>query len=374
MAGRAVLPRLMTPAEILTRRLQQQRLGDTPFASLEALFAALGAVQSQDYFGALWALHLRTGLDRAALEAAFNSGTMLRTHVLRPTWHFVAPADLRWMLALTGPRVKAFGASMERKLGIDDRVVARANDVIARTIGDGPPVTRDVLADALRRAKFDVSENRFVHLLMRAELDTVIISGPRVGKQHTYAAFDSRVPRSEPWSRERALVELARRYFATRGPATLHDFAWWSGLTIGDGRAAVAALGTELETREIDGRSHWFAPGSAPKRAGRGAVYLLPNYDEYGIGYRDRSVLLGSAVRMPGDPGLRHFFVVDGVVRGTWDATTTAREASVRFQSHTPLPTTVSGRLQRAAKEHAEFLGLPLGDVTPPTPAARRRR
>ena len=238
----------------------------------------MGAVQAQDYTGAAWALALRAAdLTLADVDRALAAGRILRTHVLRPTWHFVAPADIRWMLALTGPRVQAAMRSYDHKLELDGRVYARARALMSTALEGGHALTRAELAGVLRAGGIEAAGQRLAHIVMHAELEADICSGPRRGAQFTYALLAERAPRATLLPRGEALAALAERYFRSHGPATVRDFAWWSGLTLADARVAVADLPA--------GRGEVLAAAPGPERA-LGAHYLLPNYDEYLIAYK----------------------------------------------------------------------------------------
>lgn len=286
----------------------------------------MGAVQAQDFSGAKWALGMRVGTrasDRA-IEEEFTSGRILRTHLLRPTWHFVTPLDIRWMLALSAPRIRTVLASYDRKLEIDRAVIKRSRNAFARALEGGKHLTRKELSDALTRQRISgATGQRLAHLVMHAELDAVIASGPRVGKQFTYALLDERAPITNATPvlpRDESIELLTTRYFTTRGPATVHDYAWWSGLTVSDAKRGIEMLGKTLEPTRINDRHAWFMPGSAalPKLA----VHLLPNYDEYFIGFKDRSAIgerLGHSKLVEGGNALiAHVVVVNGELVGGW--------------------------------------------------------
>jgi hypothetical protein len=338
-----------------------QRLVGTPFASPVEVVERLGAVQAQDYSGAKWAVAQRTaGATDASLEALLTDGAIVRTHVLRPTWHFVAPSDLRWMLALTAPRVKQLMSSYNRKMELTDAVLRRSNAVIAKALAGGHQLTRGELAAALQRAKVDTSgTQRLAHLVMNAELDAVVCSSARRGKQFTYALFDERIPRSRSISRDEALAELATRYFSTRGPASAHDFSWWSGLTIGDAkRGAESASGLRAVT--IEGRAHWSAADAEVPARVR-STHLLPNYDEYFVGYRDRSAMLQLVKDATPEERTSELFAhvieIDGQLVGGWTRTTLAREVVVETSKLRPIST---ARMKAVAAEAAR-LGTFLG-------------
>ena len=224
----------MTTLDIPQQRLFNQRLAGNLFEKPEAVVSWLGAVQAQEYPGAKWSVAQRTkGLTEATIEQVFAEGAILRTHLLRPTWHFVTPADIRWLLKLTAPRVNAANASYYRKFGLDEAVLARTNTVIARALEGGKQLTRSELEAALQQAGLSTPADdrlRLAYIMMRAELDVLVCSGPLRGKQHTYVLLEERVPQAGTLERDEALAELTRRYFTSRGPATLKDYMGWSGL------------------------------------------------------------------------------------------------------------------------------------------------
>ena len=345
-------------------RLVNQRLARSEFKSAANVVGWLGAVQAQDYAGAKWAIGLRAkGLTDADVERAFDEGAILRTHILRPTWHFVTPADIRWMLTISGPRVHAANAYFYRWLEIDRDVASRSRRLIERALSRGTHLTRAELGATLGRGGIAATGTRLAGLMMRAELDGVICSGARRGSQFTYALLDERAPRAKPMAREEALAELTRRYFASHGPATLRDYAWWSGLTVKDARAGVEAAGAALREHLLDDRSYWSARTS-PFRAGPSSTYLLPNYDEYLVAYCDREALV-----MPHRRGLSgsrasdvlsNSVVIDGVVTGTW--TKAARPGGVRVKvvPHERLTPAGGRAVKAAADRYGTFLDLPV--------------
>ena len=215
--------------------------------------------------------------------------TILRTHVLRPTWHFVRERDIRRMLALTAPRVIAASAYYLRKLELDDAVVRRSQATLTKALQGGKHLTRADVGATLRRARIEAGGPlRLGLLLMRAELDGVICSGARRGNQSTYALLEERVPPAAPLERDEAMSQLAARYY-TRGPATVHDFAWWSGLTVTDAKRGTAAAARGLHKESVDGREYWFTAGPQPAPGRPAQARLLPNYDEAFVGFKDRS-------------------------------------------------------------------------------------
>ncbi|MEP6989080.1 MAG: winged helix DNA-binding domain-containing protein, partial [Chloroflexota bacterium] len=250
----------MNLTHIAFKRLDNQQFKGTHFDTPADLVGWMGAVQAQDYGAAKWALGLRMPASNDALmEQAFNEGRILRTHVMRPTWHFVTPADIRWMLELTAPRVNTLAAYYYRQVELDEVVFQKAKKVLIKALEGGHQLIREELVSALVQSGIVNNDLRMTHIMMWSELDGLICSGARRGKQHTYALLDERAPQAKSLPREEALVELARRYFISHGPATIQDFVWWSGLLMVDAKAGVDALKSELSCEVINGQTYWFA-------------------------------------------------------------------------------------------------------------------
>jgi len=345
------------------QRLATQHLIEPKFEKAQDVVSLLGAVQAQDYAMSKWALGQRMrGATDAAIEQEINSGGILRTHVLRPTWHYVAPADIRWMLALTGPRIKATLGYYDRELGVESSVIRAAQKVMTKVLRNGTHLTRAELAERMSKAgiRTDGTE-RLARLVMHAELDGLICNGPRRGKQFTYALLEERVPPAKTMDRETSLHTLATRYFATRGPATEADFAWWSGLTMGDARVAIQSLGSSIQSLEIGGRKYWLATKSTMK-AKSPLVRLLPNYDEFFIGLKDRSAMhrklksLGIQTSLGGLSG--HLLIIDGQIAGGWKQMFKPKAVSLKIRLQRPLTGSQQRAVETEAARLAAFLGL----------------
>jgi hypothetical protein len=348
---------------IASARLRNQRLTGARFASPEEVVSWLGAVQAQEYGDTKWGLSLRTRRTTdAVIERAFDEGTILRTHVLRPTWHFVAPADLRWMLSLTGPRVSKAMAPYNRRLELDASVFRRSQRAMVRALRGGAQLTRPELKAVLQRAGIQADGvQRLAHIVMQAELDGVICSGARRGKQFTYALLDERVQVSRTLSRDEALAELARRYFTSRGPAQLRDFAWWSGLTVGDARAGVAMAERSLDREVAGGKTYWF-PSSGGERPATRTAFLLPLYDEYLIAYKDRSAALDMSrwTRIVARQPFSAPIVVDGHVVGGWWRIQKGDKVVVTLMPFPSLNRQTASVVADAARKYASFTGREL--------------
>ena len=247
-------------------------------------------MQAQDYGPAKWSIGQRTsGFADADVDDALERGRIVRTHVLRPTWHLVAAQDVRWLLALTGPRVARATAGRYRELGLDGRTLSRSEAVVADVL-TGNKQTRRELGLALVDAGIDVEGQRLPHILMHLELEAVICSGGLAGKQHTYALLDEHIEKSPPLARDDAVVELTRRYLTSHGPASVKDLGWWSSLTTSDIKAALSSLGAEVESETIDGVVLWSMAGAPRPRPAREAR-LLQTYDEFIVGYTESRFL-----------------------------------------------------------------------------------
>ena len=343
-------------------RLRNQRLTRTDLRDPAAVVEWLGAVQAQDYAGAQWGVSLRMrGLTRAAFDRAFDAGRILRTHVLRPTWHFVPPADIRWMQTVSAPRVLAISRSYFKGLELDARTIARAQKTFERALEGGNALTRAELAAALQRAGITASGQRLAAIVMHAELDQVLCSGPRRGRQFTYMLIAERAPQAVVMERDAAMAELARRYFRSHGPATLRDFVWWSGLTVAEARAAIAAIRSSLVTETAGELTLFMVPSRAATPPADGSLHLLPNYDEYLIAYKDRA-----AAQMPvtadaprGVDVFAHALVADGRFAGTWRRAVKASRVEISVTPLRPLGRAHAKVLKQAVARHGEFVGLP---------------
>src|SRR5262249_19853145 len=307
---------------ILGQRLRNQRLVGPAFAKPEHVVDWLVAVQSQDYTGARWAVGQRTDdATEEDLDRLFDEGAILRTHVMRPTWHFVRPADIRWLLALTAPRVHRSAAPRHRRLGLDADTFRRSRRVLERALRDRTHLTRAELAAAFARSRVPAAPLQVSHIMLHHELEALVCSGPRRGAQFTYALLEQRVPRAKTRARDESLADLTRRYFQSHGPATLQDFGWWSGLSMKDVRAGVAMMKPAVEEIMVNGLTYVRLPDAAPRRDGLRAdpsVLLLPVYDEYVIAYRDRTAIAHAGVDV-----FANSMVVDGRIRGSWRRTLT---------------------------------------------------
>jgi winged helix DNA-binding protein len=348
--------------DILRQRLHNQLLSQTKFTQPGQVVAWLGAVQSQDYAGAKWAISQRTnGLTEAKIEHSFANGEILRTHVLRPTWHFVTPQDIRWMLALTAPRVLALLSFLDRQLGVDQSLIKQTNTILAKALEGGKQSTRAELGSVLQKNGIQTDGLRLGHIIMHAELDGIICSGARRGKQFTYALLEERAPQARTLERGEALAELTLRYFRSHGPATLKDFAWWSGLTMADVRTGMDLVKSRFEQEVMERQTYWFA-SLQPVRRPSPTTFLLPNYDEYTVGYTDRSAISDvlHTDKFPREGNLAQSILMDGRVTGTWKRTIKKKEVVIELAPFTVPTKEQNQAIIAATQQYGTFLGLPV--------------
>jgi hypothetical protein len=326
--------------------------------------AWLGAVQAQEYPAAKWGLGLRMpdGTTDRTIERAFDAGRLIRTHVMRPTWHFVTPADIYWMLDLTASRVQRTVASYTRQQELDTATLTRATGIFERALRDGQSLTRAELGAHLARAGVAAKGVRLALLTVYAELEQVICSGPRRGTQFTYALLAERAPRARRLSRDEALAEITRRYFTSHGPATIRDFVWWSGLTTADAKRGLESNGAGSEV--VGGRTYWTMGGTSAKGTRRKALYLLPIYDEYLVAYRDRDAVPHSTSviqsRARGSVTFQHALVIAGQVAGTWKAVRHAGGLEVEVFPLRRLSGPERRALVGMTAHYGRFLGTPI--------------
>lgn len=309
------------------------------------------AVQAQEYGWAKWALALRCGASDDAIEKAVADGAIVRTHPMRGTHHFVAPEDIRWLLALLLPRTLVRTGPRHGRLGLDPKTLAKSLALIARELEGGQAKTRAELGDVLLRAKISPEGQRLPHILMHGEVTSLVCSGPRRGKQLTFMLLDDRAPQQKPRPRTEALADLATRYFTTRGPATVRDFVWWSTLTTADARLAIGEAGLRADaTGHIRGAATHAKPTGAR---------LLPMYDEYLVSYEARD-LAGVApaheTSFLGKSMLGTMVEVAGEIVGTWVRTTTG---PLKIDV-TPWKRITARQLEEPAKRYATFVGREL--------------
>ena len=349
----------MTRDGIAPLRMRTQRLWGPRFDTPREVVRWLTALQAQEFPMAKWSVAQRTrGASKADVEQAFADGVIVRTHVLRPTWHFALGEDIRWLLKATAPRVNALNAYYNWQHKLDTKLFAKSNSIIGKALEGGAHLTRSELAAVLRRGGIRATGNRLAYIVMRAELDAIVCSGAMRGKQHTYALLDERVPRGKTLNREEALAELARRYFTSRGPATLNDFARWSSVTAAEGRDALALVGKSLESEVIAGRTFWFGSAPPPRASTsrKPRVDLVQGYDEIIMSYSESR----DASFTPVDSRLLHAVLLDGRMIGKWKPVARRNSVVLKTVLDRALTRVERHALGAAVDAYTSFAGVPL--------------
>lgn len=353
--------RLPDALTVVQQRLVTQRLAGPPHAHAVDVVAALGAVQAQVFPEAVWSLAMRCGDDAAAVEAAFDRGDFLRTHVLRPTWHFVAREDIRTWLRATRARVHQANKFSYKQFGLDAAALTRGCDLLTAVLADGP-LTRPRIAEHAGRAGLPTGGLPLGYVLMYAELEEVICSGPRDGRQQTYVLLDHRAPPQPDQHHADLVAEVVERYYVGHGPATVHDLTTWSGLTVADVRAALAGLGDRLATWEDSDGTAWYGAPEQPAPATEQRAYLIPMFDELGIGYRDLRMVFDADG--PTAYALERPVVIGGRTVGSWRRTATARRVVVEVALFGPLTDSEAQALATEVDRFGASLGLAATLVT----------
>lgn len=344
--------------EIARWRVHVQRLGALRFDSVPDAVQALVGVQAENHGQAAWAVATRTtGTQKTAFDQLFDDGAILRTHVLRPTWHYVHPEDIRWLLDLTGPRIRPAFRQLQRTLGVSDDEMTGARKVIVDALGDGHR-TRGELRDLLVDAGLDADGPRLGLFAADAELEALICSGPTRGGAQTYALLAERAPDARVLDRDAALAELAFRYFSSRGPATERDLAVWATLTLADVRQGLAAVADRLDSFQFDGRRYWFTeppPTDPPEPRGHLLLVLDELYRAY---HESREHIDVEGLIPPGDELSVGMSLVDGQILGGMRRH--LQRNAVRFDvlPFRSLAASEEEALTDAGRRYGAFLGL----------------
>lgn len=342
-------------------RLHNQRIAGAPFETPAEVVGWLGAVQAQDYLGALWAVGLRTrNATEGDVEKALAERAIVRTWPMRGTLHFVAAADVRWMLELMTPRVLAANARrLQKEYELDEAVFARSREVFVRALRGGRQFSRNAMYQALEDAGIPAAGQRGLHIVWWLAQEGLLCFGARQGRQQSFVLLDEWIPDARRLDREEALAQLARGYFTSRGPATVQDFTWWSGLAPADAAAGLESIRSELAHEVISKRTYWFLPISIEDPSS--PAYLLPSYDEYTVAYRDRSAVLRPEDARQAYSGNGIFYptmIYDGQVVGTWKRTLAKGSVTVTPHPFRPLGKTQEKAFMKAARRYGAFLGL----------------
>jgi hypothetical protein len=353
----------MSRADVVAQRVVNQQLVRPRFATVPELVRWMGAIQAQDYRGGLWAAGARLADgDVAAVEKAIAARKIVRTWPMRGTLHFVPAGDARWMLRLLSARIVTGAAFRYRQLELDDAVFARSARLLEKALEGGRSLSRPEVYAVLERGGVSPAGQRGIHVIGHLSQQGLLCHGPRGERQPTFVLLEEWIRKSSTPTRDEALATLATRYFSSHGPATLSDFTWWSGLRVKEAREAVDSAGAKLAKQTLSGATFWSGAGaSAPRGIRRRAAVLLPPWDEYIVGYRDRAAAVGhlsnhatERLKTVGSS----LVVIDGIVRGAWKITDRTRAARLVTDYWTRVTAAERRAVEEAARRYGRFFGI----------------
>lgn len=346
------------------RRLFSQHISGKRYTNVKDVVSWMGALQAQDLNSAKWAIGVRLeNIHEPEVDEAINRGEIIRTHLMRPTWHIVSVEDYLPILKLTAPFIIVSLKYRRNDLGLDDSYFIKSKENLERLLLDGNHLTRDELTIELKKVLPDLDSSRMNHILLEAELTGLICSGKVKNKQHSFALTDERLPsglRNKVFERDEALHLLASKYFKSHGPATLQDFGWWSGLPVTDCRRAIEIAGKVLSSEKVEKITYWF-DNSMQEQPDRRHVFLLPAFDEYIISYKDRSAVLAfenHQKTVSSNGVFRPVIVFDGQVIGLWNKTVKKNILVPEITWFIKPPKNILKEIDIAFREYASFLEL----------------
>ncbi len=349
--------------DIVNYRLANQHLISSVFENSQEVVSHFGAVQAQDYNAAKWSIGLRLKNSRdKEIEQAFNEGKILRTHILRPTWHFVSPENLNWIEKLTSDRVKQLMKTYNIKLELTDELFKKTNKLICKTLQSKNYLTRQEIKSLLDEINIKTNVQRLAHIVMWAELDGLICSGPMRNKSFTYALLSERAPKQKNLTREESLAELVKLYYQSHGPSLIKDFSWWSGLSMKDATQGASLNKSKLFTEKVNGKQFWFFPTKHNPLPAKHSVFLLSVYDEYFIGYKDRSFILENNYKKNmvavGNALLTSLIIINGRVEGTWKKKLGKDKIEIKLNLFRKLNHKEMNELKIISEKYGNFLGM----------------
>ncbi len=356
----------MTSSDIIRYRLYNQQISHFKFKRPEDVVRWMGAMQAQDFPGALWSVGLRTPNSTLAdIQKALADRKIVRTWPMRGTLHFIAPKDIRWMLELCAPRVVASAAGRRAQMDIDEKAINRSKELFENALRGNKQLIRAEMIDTLEKGGIKTAGQRGYHLLGHAAQTGLICFGPLQGRQQTFVLIDEWVAKTRKLERDEAIRELLIRYFTSHGPATLYDFAWWTGLKISDIRAGMETVVKDLRQEVVEGKTYWMGK-DLPELDHTPSAYLLPGFDEYMLGYKDRSdalETLHSDKIVPGSNGMfLSTIVINGTVVGTWKKTIKKSGVAITLNPFVALSKAEKDSLEQAANHYGKFLNIPIAD------------
>jgi hypothetical protein len=352
----------MKQPDISNYRLHNQGVSNRRFKTPFDVVKNLGAVQAQDYLGALWAIGLRMkNAKEADIEKAIIDRSIVRSWPMRGTLHFVPAQDLRWMLKLLTPRVFHRAAGIYKEAGLDAKMLLKSKKILSSALQDGKILTRNEMYETLGKSGISIADQRGLHILGYLAQEGLICFGPRKGKQQTFVLLDEWIPSSNMLTRDQSLARLALTYFTGHGPATIHDFSWWSGLTIAEVKEAIEMIGSQLQQERVDDVTYWMSGAANPVKP-RDTLFLLPAYDEFLVAYKDRNAafkpknrdLLKTYRNAIFGPTIIH----NGYITGTWNRSFMKNEVAIKIDLLKSYKS-VQHQITIALNQYEKFVGMP---------------
>ena len=344
-------------------RLLNQQLSNPLFREPKELVSWMGAMQAQNYSMVKWAVGMRLkSATIQAVEKALREGEILRTHVMRPTWHLVAAEDIRWMLKLSAQRIISANDSFAKgyDLDIPNEVYTKAHDLLEKILCGKKSLTKQEIAEHFNRSGIVADNHRMTRFMARAEQEGIICSGEDRGSKCTYALLEERVPPMPELTKDESLARLARSYFRSHSPAVLQDFIWWSGLPVSDAKQAVYLIASELTTEQWKEQT-WYIHDTCRTRGKlSGHIHLLPSYDEYLLGYKDRTDVLPLEHYSKAFTNNGLFFPIvlhNGQVIGNWDKSEKKKSVDLEYSWFRQVADMNEETLERERQKFARFLG-----------------
>jgi hypothetical protein len=357
----------VSSGDIIRLRLLNQHISSLKFTSPMEAVKWMGAVQAQDYLGSLWAVGLRVqNSTEKSIEQSFADRKIIRTWPMRGTLHFVAASYARWMLGLLSRRLIAFTSGREKRVGLNSDILDRCRDIFINAMQGGKQLQRDDMYKLLEENGIPTGNFAGIHVLARMSYDCVICFGPRNGKQHTFVLFDEWVPASKSMTHDEALSELTLRYFTSHGPATIQDFAWWTGMTLTEARLGLEMVKPQLDHLEMEDQVYWLNKIMPEFKDNPKTISLLPAFDEYLVSYKDRSAAIEMKYRKQVYTNNGIFnpsILTNGVVTGSWKRTLKKEKVFIQPTFFVEPDKSQNDELEETFKEYCKFLGRPFGSI-----------
>lgn len=349
----------MDASTVINLRLNNQLLMGSDLKTPQDVVSWMGAVQAQDFNMSKWALGVRLPLlNDKSVEDAVNKGQIIRTHILRPTWHLVAAQDIHWMLELSRPRLRPVSRSYNTAVGLTDLVSAKAHDIIRQTLESGKHLTRSQIGDVLNDKGIELNSHQLNQIMFGAELEGIVCNGAIAGNKQTYCLLEERILKTEIFDKETALERLARKYFTSHAPATLNDFFWWSGLTMSDARRAMEMIKPDFVVEKIDSLEYWINNSFAELQSSHESVFLLPAWDEFIVSYKNRQHIVSDEhyQKVISKNGIfKPIVVKDGQIIGIWKRVKKKDRVSAEIELFSDVDSTTAKLIKKASDSFDRF-------------------